>query len=138
MLSPSCHGYGEVGQPKTEINDAEGVIYEVTKVFTVKKKRKAEAASQALFGSGGADAEVPGSTITEKEFQDHRNIIDLLHLIKLIPSKGEGRRLIQQGGIYVNDERIEAIDHTLTDSDLKDRSLMIRKGKKVYHKVTVE
>ncbi|HHT64464.1 MAG: tyrosine--tRNA ligase [Caldicoprobacterales bacterium] len=130
-----------LGSLKDEkINDAKKVLaYEVTKVIHGEEEaKKAEAASQALFGSGGADAEVPGSTITEKEFQDHRNIIDLLHLIKLIPSKGEGRRLIQQGGIYVNDERIEAIDHTLTDSDLKDRSLMIRKGKKVYHKVTVE
>jgi tyrosyl-tRNA synthetase len=130
-----------LGSLKDEkINDAKKVLaYEVTKVIHGEEEaKKAEAASQALFGSGGADAEVPGSTITEKEFQDHRNIIDLLHLIKLIPSKGEGRRLIQQGGIYVNDERIEAIDHTLTESDLKDRSLMIRKGKKVYHKVTVE
>ena len=66
------------------------------------------------------------------------NIVDLLFLVKLIPSKGEGRRLIKQGGISVNEQRISDINHTLTDSDLVDGSLMIRRGKKVYHKVTVE
>ena len=76
--------------------------------------------------------------MTKEEFRENSNIIDMLHLLKLIPSKGEGRRLIKQGGIYVNDERIDSVDHTLTERDLQDGSLMIRRGKKVYHKVTVE
>ena len=62
----------------------------------------------------------------------------MLSLLELISSKGEGRRLIQQGGVYINDERIDSIDYTLNESDLEDGSLMIRKGKKVYHKLMVE
>lgn len=130
-----------LGSLKDEkINDAKKVLaYEVTKVVHGEEEaNKAKAAAEALFGKGSAGAEVPGTTITAVEFEENSNIIDMLSLVKLIPSKGEGRRLIQQGGIYVNDERIDSIDHTLTKDDLKDGSLMIRRGKKVYHKVTVE
>ncbi len=130
-----------LGNLKDEkINDAKKVLaFEVTKIVHGEEEaKKAEAAAQALFGKGGANAEVPGTTLTREEFQENSNIIDMLDLLKLIPSKGEGRRLVKQGGIYVNDERIDSIDHTLSDSDLQDGSLMIRRGKKVYHKVTVE
>lgn len=130
-----------LGSLKDEkINEAKKVLaYEVTKIVHGEEEaRKAEAAALALFGRGSADAEVPGTTITAEEFKQNRNIIDMLYLLKLVPSKGEARRLVKQGGIYVNDERIQSIDHALTENDLQDGSLMIRKGKKVYHKVTVE
>jgi tyrosyl-tRNA synthetase len=130
-----------LGSLKDEkINEAKKVLaYEVTKVVHGQEEaEKAKAAAEALFGKGAAGADVPGTTITAADFQENSKILDLLSLIKLIPSKGEGRRLIQQGGIYVNDERVDSIEHTLTTDDLKDGSLMIRKGKKVYHKVTVE
>ncbi|HOB19808.1 MAG TPA: tyrosine--tRNA ligase, partial [Candidatus Atribacteria bacterium] len=130
-----------LGSLKDEkINEAKKVLaYEVTKLVHGREEAdKARAAAEALFGGGGAGAEVPGSTISMVQFRENANIIDILLLLGLIPSKGEGRRLIQQGGIYVNDERIDDIGHTLADNDLKDGSLMIRKGKKVYHKVTVK
>ncbi|HHU49413.1 MAG: tyrosine--tRNA ligase [Caldicoprobacterales bacterium] len=130
-----------LGSLKDEkINEAKKVLaYEVTKIVHGKAEaEKAKAATEALFGQGGADAEVPGTTLSAVEFRKNSNIIDLLYLVKLIPSKAEGRRLVKQGGIYVNDERIDSIDHTLTDRDIRDGSLMIRRGKKVYHKVTVE
>ncbi|HHY83592.1 MAG TPA: tyrosine--tRNA ligase [Clostridiales bacterium] len=130
-----------LGSLKDEkINEAKKVLaYEVTRIIHSQEEAdKARAAAEALFGGGGAGAEVPGTEINRNEFLENSKIIDLLYLVKLIPSKGEGRRLIQQGGIYVNDERIDSIDHVLTDADLKDGSLMIRKGKKVYYKVTVK
>jgi tyrosyl-tRNA synthetase len=130
-----------LGNLKDEkINEAKKVLaYEVTKVIHGEEEAgKARTAAEALFGKGAAGADVPGTTITAADFQENSKVIDLLSLIKLIPSKGEGRRLIQQGGIYINDERIDSVEHTLTADDLKDGSLMIRKGKKVYHKVTVE
>ncbi|HPT78176.1 MAG TPA: tyrosine--tRNA ligase [Candidatus Atribacteria bacterium] len=130
-----------LGSLKDEkINEAKKVLaYEVTKLVHGREEAdKARAAAEALFGGGGEGAEVPGSTISMVQFRENANIIDILLLLGLIPSKGEGRRLIQQGGIYVNDERIDDIGHTLADNDLKDGSLMIRKGKKVYHKVTVK
>lgn len=130
-----------LGNLKDEkINDAKKVLaYEVTKVVHGKEEAdKAVTATEALFGKGGKGAEVPGTTISKNKFLENRNIIDMLSLLELISSKGEGRRLIQQGGVYINDERIDSIDYTLDDSDLEDGSLMIRKGKKVYHKLMVE
>ena len=129
-----------LGNRKDEsINEAKKVLaYEVTKIVHGQEEaEKAKAAAEALFGKGASGADVPGTTITMTEYRSNGNILDLLSLLKLIPSKGEGRRLIQQGGIYVNDERIENIEHILTADDLRDGSLMIRKGKKVYHKLTV-
>jgi tyrosyl-tRNA synthetase len=130
-----------LGNLKDEkINEAKKVLaYEVTKVVHGKEEAdKAVSATEALFGKGGKGAEVPGTTISKIEFQENNNIIDMLLLLGLISSNGEGRRLVQQGGIYINDERIDSIDYTLGDSDLEDGSLMIRKGKKVYHKLSVE
>ncbi len=130
-----------LGNLKDEkINDAKKVLaYEVTKVVHGKEEAdKAVTATEALFGKGGKGAEVPGTTISKNKFHENRNIIDMLSLLELISSKGEGRRLIQQGGVYINDERIDSIDYTLNESDLEDGSLMIRKGKKVYHKLMVE
>ncbi len=130
-----------LGNQKDEgINEAKKVLaYEVTKIVHGKEEAdKAQAAAEALFGKGTADAQVPGTVLSVAEFQENSKILDMLSFLKLIPSKGEGRRLIQQGGVYVNDERIGDINHTLTGKDLQDGSLMIRKGKKVYHKVTVK
>ncbi|NLA84130.1 MAG: tyrosine--tRNA ligase [Clostridiales bacterium] len=130
-----------LGNLKDEkINDAKKVLaYEVTKIVHGREEaEKAKSAAEALFGKGSVDADVPGTIITKDQFLKNNNIIDLLALVKLIPSKGEGRRLVQQGGIYLNDERVDSIDNTVTEADFKDGSLMIRKGKKVYHKVTIE
>ncbi len=122
-----------------QINEAKKVLaYEVTQIIHGREEAdKAKKAAEALF-AGGIDAEVPGSEITSEAFAQNSNVLDLLILLKLIPSKGEGRRLVQQGGIYINDQRIDAIDHTVGPQDLKENSFMIRKGKKVYHKVVVK
>ena len=123
-----------------KINDAKKMLaYEVTKVVHGGEEAdKAETAAEALFGRGSKGAEVPGTTVSMAEFKENNNIIDMLFLLGLISSKGEGRRLVQQGGIYINDERIDSIDYALGGTDFIDGSLMIRKGKKVYHKLTVE
>lgn len=123
-----------------KINEAKKVLaYEVTKLIHGKDEAdKAKAAAEALFGKGSNTADLPGTTISKADFEENANIIDMLLLLGLIPSKGEGRRLIQQGGIYVNDVRISSIDHSLTSDDLTDGSLMIRKGKKVYHRLEVK
>ena len=61
------------------------------------------------------------------------SVIDLMLLAKLIPSKGEGRRLIQQGGVLVNEEKVDSIDRKVTAEDLAS-GLILRKGKKVFHR----
>jgi tyrosyl-tRNA synthetase len=121
------------------VNEAKEVLaYEVTKlVHGEREADNAQKAAQALFGAGGA-AEVPGTVLSASEFASQANIVDLLAHVGLAPSKGEARRLVNQGGIYVNDERISDIGHMLTDSDIREGAVMIRKGKKVYFRIQVE
>ncbi|MFZ5989790.1 MAG: tyrosine--tRNA ligase [Bacillota bacterium] len=120
-----------------EINNAKKVLaYEVTKLIHGEEEAiKAQKAAEALFGKGVSAADMPTTEISPAEVTDGINIMDLLIKTKLIPSKGEGRRLIEQGGVYVNDSRIESFDHVIKTEDFKENELIIKKGKKVYHKV---
>jgi len=126
--------------PGEKINEAKKVLaYEVTKIVHGEEEaEKARKAAEALFEGGKDAAQVPGTEMTMEELQENSAILDLLLFVGLIPSKGEGRRLIQQGGIYLNGKRISDIEYRVTEEDLEEGSLMIRKGKKVYHKVTVK
>lgn len=126
--------------PGEKINEAKKVLaYEVTKIVHGEEEAdKARKAAEALFEGGKDAAQVPGTEMTMEELQENSAILDLLLFVGLIPSKGEGRRLIQQGGIYLNGKRISDIEYRVTEEDLEEGSLMIRKGKKVYHKVTVK
>jgi len=125
--------------PGERINEAKKVLaYEVTKnVHGEEEARKAQMAAEALFGSGGDLDAVPTTEITMEEYRRNSNVIDLLYSIGFIPSKGEGRRLIAQGGLYINGERVDSIERQLTEQDLRDGSLLVRKGKKTYHRIVV-
>jgi len=118
--------------PGEKINEAKKVLaYEITKIVHGEEEaNKAQKAAEALFGGGGDSAQVPGTEMTTEEFEKNSGILDLLMFTGLTSSKGEGRRLVQQGGIYVNGERISDIEHRVSKEDLKEGSLMIRKGKK--------
>jgi len=120
-----------------EINQAKKILaYEVTKlVHGEEEAAKAQQAAEALFGGAGAAKDMPSTQITGNELNNGINVLDLLLKTGLIPSKGEGRRLITQGGLYINDERIDSIEFTITPDNFKDNELIIRKGKKTYHKV---
>jgi len=78
---------------------------------------------------------MPTTEVASGELSNGINIIDLLLKTKLIPSKGEGRRLIEQGGISVNDVRVEGFDRLVTMDDFNNGELIIKKGKKTYHRV---
>ena len=71
----------------------------------------------------------------KSNFENGLNILDALVTLKLAPSKSEARRLVQQGGIKVNDVKVETIEHNLTINDFKDNKLLIQKGKKVFHQI---
>jgi len=120
-----------------EINQAKKVLaYEVTKLVHGEEEAiKAQQAAEALFGGTGTAQNIPTTEITGKELGDGINVLDLLIQTNLIPSKGEVRRLITQGGLYINDERVEAVDLIIKPEDFKENELIIRKGKKTYHKV---
>ena len=123
-----------------QINEAKEVLaYEITKqIHGEDAAKEAQAASRALF-AGGADSEaVPSTTLTMAEFTENKSILDMLVRLDMIKSKGEGRRLISGGGIYVNGNTITDPFMELGEDDVEDGGIMLRKGKKVFHKVVIE
>jgi len=123
------------GLPGEQINEAKKVLaYEVTKLIHGENEAiKARDAAESLFGSGNNFENVPSTTITREQVSGGIGILDLMLQGNLISSKGEGRRLIAQGGVSVNGDRVTDIFLTLEEKDFINKVLMIRKGKKVYH-----
>ena len=98
--------------------------------------KKAEGAAKALFVSGGKTDDMPTTVIAKADMEAGKDILSLLVETKLAPTRSEARRLVQQGGVSVNDEKVTDVYKTFTVSDMdEDEALIIRKGKKVYHKV---
>ena len=124
----------------SQLNRAKEILaFELTKlVHGEEEAKKAEAAAKALFAGGSDDSNMPTTELTEDQLTDGKiAILDLMLACKLIPSKGEGRRLVQQGGVMVNEEKVESIDASYTAEQLIE-GLKIRKGKKVYHKAILK
>ncbi len=124
----------------SQLNRAKEILaFELTKLVHGEEEAvKAEAAAKALFAGGSDDSNMPTTELTEDQLTDGKiAILDLMLACKLIPSKGEGRRLVQQGGVMVNEEKVESIDASYTAEQLKE-GLKIRKGKKVYHKALLK
>ncbi len=120
-----------------EINRAKEILaYEVTKlVHGEEEAKKADEAAKALFAKGTDNENIPYTELPSSEFEEGIGILDLLNRVGLISSNGEGRRLIQQNGISVEDEKVKDFRMVITKDDFKDGKLMLRKGKKVYHQV---
>lgn len=123
-----------------EINKAKEILaFEVTKMVHGEEEAiKAQNAAKALFGGGAAKGSIPYTEFNKKDFEDGFGILNLLREVGLTKSNGEGRRLVQQGGIRVNDERVEDFNRTITLEDFENGELMLRKGKKVYHQVRIK
>ena len=122
-----------------ELNQAKKILaYEVTKlVHGEEEAEKAKGAAEAAFG-GASSANMPSTEIPVADLGEGINILDLLITCGLIPSKGEGRRLVQQGGVSVDGEKVVAIDFMLTSDMFKDGEVIIKKGKKVFHRVVLK
>lgn len=120
-----------------EINHAKEVLaYEVTKIVHGEEAAKqAQEAARVLFAGGGDSAAIPSTELPASEFEQGIDLITLLQKTKLVNSRSEGRRLIQQGGIYLADQQIKNFDYLVKESDFTDGTLLVRKGKKVYHQV---
>ena len=119
-----------------QLNRAKEILaWELTKmVHGEEEAEKAQTAARALFAGGADDSNMPTTELTPDQLSDGRiDVISLLIACKLTATRSEGRRLIQGGGVLVNEEKIESIDRSFTQEDLK-AGLKIRKGKKVYHK----
>ena len=124
----------------SQLNEAKEILaYELTAlVHGEEEAAKAKEASHALFsGKGGDDSNMPTTELTiEKLTNGEIGILDLMLACGLVGSKGEARRLIQQGGVSVDEEKV-AVEVRITEAQLKN-SIKIRKGKKVYHKVVLK
>lgn len=123
----------------SEINKAKEVLaYELTNIVHGEDEaNKAKDASLSLFGGAMAGGSIPTTEMEKSIFEAGVNILDVLINVKLVPSKSEARRLIQQGGIKVSDQKVESIDHIIKISDFKDNAILIQKGKKVFHQIKI-
>ena len=122
-----------------QLNEAKRrLAYEVTKlVHGEEEAKKAQSAAEAVFGGGSDNSNMPTTAITKDEAKEI-NILDLMLKAGLIPSKGEGRRLVQQGGVSVNGNKVSDIAQNIYESDYEDGCVIIKKGKKVFHKIVIE
>lgn len=122
-----------------ELNKAKKILaYEVTKlVHGEEEAEKAKAAAEAIFAGGGISADMPTSEVTADDIEN-KTILDLLTQIKLIPSKGEGRRLVQQNGLTVNDEKVTDPNMSINTDMFANDGMIVKKGKKVYHRIVLK
>ena len=115
-----------------QINEAKKIAaFEITKLIHGEEEaKKAEEAAKALFEGQGSLENMPTSKVEE-----NISILDAIITAGMAPSKGQARTLISQGGITLNDEKISDVNYVLSDDDFKDGYAILRKGKKVYHKL---
>ena len=121
----------------SEINKAKEILaHELTELVHGKDEAdKAQEAARAIFANKTNTDNMPSTTLTEADFADGEiGILDLMKKCGLIPSNGEGRRLIQQGGVSVDDEKVTDVYAKVAKSDFEKGYVVIKKGKKVYHK----
>ncbi len=114
------------------------LAYEVTKLVHGKEEaQKAKDAASAAF-SGGISADMPSYEVEKSSLKDGKGILDLLFDAEFIPSKGEGRRLIMQGGLSIDDKKVKDPSFIVTDEIFTDGKIVVRKGKKSFLKIELK
>jgi tyrosyl-tRNA synthetase len=116
-----------------KINEAKKVLaYEITKIVHGEEEaQKAQSAAEALFGNGGNLDNMPTTKIEDVNI----SILDALVQTGIAPSKGQAKTLIAQGGVTLNDVKVEDIGYRLSEEDFKEGYAILKKGKKVFHKL---
>lgn len=116
-----------------QINEAKKIAaYEITKLIHGEEEaKKAEEASNALFGTGGNIDNMPTTKLDDINI----SILDAIVLAEMATSKGQAKTLITQGGITLNDEKVEDAQYKLNENDFEKGYAILRKGKKIYHKL---
>ena len=125
----------------SQLNRAKEILaYELTAlVHGEEEAKKAENSAKALFGAGGDSANMPTTVLADADFENGGiNILSLLVATGLCPSRGEARRLVQQGGIVVDDQKVGSIDESIPQEKFSGEGVIIRKGKKVFHKAVYQ
>jgi tyrosyl-tRNA synthetase len=123
-----------------EINKAKEILaFEFTKIVHGEEEAmKAQKAAKALFSGGNDMANIPSTEMEKAKFNDGIGLLALMTDLGLTSSNGEARRLVKQGGVSVNDEKITDFKKEITLDDFVDNKLLIKKGKKKYHQVIVK
>ena len=122
----------------SELNKAKEILaFELTQmVHGTEEAEKAQAAARALFAGGSDDSNMPRTMIEDADLEDGKiTVLSLMIKGEMIQSNGEGRRLIQQGGVSVNGEKITDVFYAVTSDDLAE-GVTVKKGKKVFRKFT--
>ncbi len=124
----------------SEINKAKEVLaYEVTKLIHGEEEaNKAQAAARALFSNNADSEHMPTTVLSDDDFTDGAiTVVDAMVKANIAKSKGEARRLIDQGGVSVDDEKVASVSKVIEKSQLEKAPVIIKKGKKVFHKISV-
>ena len=124
----------------SQLNRAKEILaYELTAlVHGEEEAKKAEESAKALFGAGGDSANMPTSVLTDADFENGSiNVLSMLVATGLCPSRGEARRLVQQGGVTIDDVKVASIDESLARERFEGEGIIVRKGKKVFHRLKV-
>ena len=125
----------------SELNKAKEILaYELTNlVHGEEEAKKAQDASRKIFANGGISGNIPTTTYSKDEIDAGKDILTLLVDTGLAKSRGEARRLVQQGGVSVNGEKVNAIETSFTTSEFnEDGVLLIKKGKKAFHQIKAD
>ncbi|MCC8064999.1 MAG: tyrosine--tRNA ligase, partial [Clostridiales bacterium] len=120
----------------SQLNQAKEILaYELTKlVHGDEEAEKAQSAARAIF-SGGGNADMPSTTLSAEDLTDGKiSVLKLLVAASMAASNGEAKRLVKQGGVTINGEKVSALDATYDESQLTGDGLVIRKGKKIFHR----
>lgn len=122
-----------------EINKSkERLAYEVTAmIHSEDAAKEAQAAARRLFAGGQGDADIPSVDLQGSDLKEGMDIISLLQVAKLIKTRSEGRRLVDQGGVLVNGDKVLDFKAVFTEADFTDGRLILKKGKKVFKQVNL-
>ncbi|MBR7132825.1 MAG: tyrosine--tRNA ligase [Clostridia bacterium] len=124
----------------SQLNTAKEILaYELTKlVHGEEEAEKAQSTARAVFGGIGSDENMPTTELTAENFTDGKiGVLDMMLVAGLIPSKGEGRRLVQQGGVSIDDVKITDPTFAIEAEKFAD-GVILKKGKKVYNKFVIK
>lgn len=123
----------------SQLNTAKEILaYELTKlVHGEEEAEKAQSAARAIFAGGGDHENMPSTSLAQTDFNDGKiGLLDIMVKAGLAASKGEARRLVVQGGVSVNDAKMTDPQQVYSSDEIKD-GMIIKKGKKVFHKITL-
>ena len=124
----------------SRINEKKEILaYELTSlVHGEEEAKKAQASARALFSGAGDIEHMPTTTLSGEDFTDGEvGILDLLLKGKMAPSRSEAKRLVMQGGVLIGDEKVESFSLTLPKEKFSGDGVIVKKGKKIFHRFTV-